>query len=178
MTLSQNPPKNPIGPFEPNETYSELARDRAIEMIRLAPDHLRSAVQGLSNSQLDTKYKNWTIRQITHHIADSHLNSLVRFKWTLTEDRPVIKAYEEGDWVGLSDAQSGDVEPALALLTGIHAKWVQVLRSMTEQQYSREFLHPQTGDAVSLWTALNSYAWHGRHHTGQIQWLCEQNGWS
>lgn len=132
---------------------------------------------GLSDAQLDTKYRNWTIRQITHHVADSHLNSLVRFKWALTEEQPRIKAYEEGDWVNLLDAQAGDVEPSLLLLDGLHAKWVQVLRSMTRQQYSRTFLHPQSGDSVSLWTALNSYAWHGRHHTGQIHWVRERNGW-
>lgn len=172
------PPDNPAGSFAPEADFSEVVQKQLINTIRHAPGRLRGAVTGLTDEQLDTKYKNWTIRQITHHIADSHLHSIIRFKWALTEDTPLIKAYEEGDWVQLADSTSGDVEPSLALLEGLHKKWVQLLEAMTPEQYARSFKHPQSGETVSLWLAINNYAWHGRHHTAQILWLREVNGWS
>lgn len=172
-----NPPQNPAGPFTLIEAYAERDRARLTETIQQAPAKLREAISGMTDEQLETPYRNWTIRQITHHIADSHLNSIIRFKWTLTEDRPTIKAYEEGDWVQLVDAKHGDVEPSLLLLEGLHSKWVQVLESMNPDQYQRTFLHPQSGEEVSLWHALNNYAWHGVHHTAQILWLKDQYGW-
>ncbi len=175
--MAQQPPDNPAGPFEPVAEYDEQVKDRLIEIVRGTPTQLRQAVTGLSDSQLDTPYKNWTLRPITHHIADSHLHGITRFKWALTEDHPTIKAYEEGDWVQLSDAKSGELKPSLHLLDGLHVKWVQVLQSMTEQHFSRTFHHPQSGESVNLWLALNNYAWHGRHHTAQILWLREQHGW-
>ena len=175
--MSITPPANPAGEFEPIATYNESDKTSLIAAIGRAPAELRRAVEGLSEGQLDTRYRNWTIRQIAHHIADSHLHSVIRFKWALTEECPTIKAYEEGDWVQLEDCRSGKLEPALMLLDGLHAKWTQILESMTADQYQRRFLHPQTGETVDLWLALNSYAWHGRHHTGQILWLREQNNW-
>ncbi len=175
--MTERPPDNPAGPFVPVETYADETKARLIETVRLAPARLREAVSGLSENQLDTRYKNWTIRQIAHHIADSHLHSIIRFKWALTEDHPTIKAYEEADWVQLADAAAGDVAPSLLLLDGIHAKWTQVLDCMTEAQFARTFHHPQSGASVSLWLALNNYAWHGAHHTAQILWLRQQHGW-
>lgn len=171
------PPDNPAGPFVPIGSYDVEVKARLIEEVRLAPAKLREAVTGLGESELDTNYKNWTIRQIAHHIADSHLHSIIRFKWTLTEDHPTIKSYEEADWVQLADTKHGDVLPSLLLLDGIHAKWVQVLESMTEAQFARTFHHPQSGGSISLWLALNNYAWHGKHHTAQILWLRQRNGW-
>lgn len=169
-------PDNPAGEFQPIESYSDADRAALIKEIRTAPGKLREAVAGLSDEQLNTKYRNWTIRQITHHLADSHLHSIIRFKWALTEDHPTIKAYEEGDWVQTAECLNGDLEPALALLDGLHSKWVQLLEAMTADQYARTFHHPQSNESVSLWRALNIYAWHGRHHTGQILWLRERNG--
>lgn len=171
------PPTNPVGKLGPTGSYDESRRTELTATLRDAPAHLRQAVAGLTAQQLDTRYKNWTVRQITHHIADSHIHSYVRFKWTLTENNPLIKAYEERDWVLLDDCQQGDVEPPLALLDGLHAKWVQLLESMTAEQFSRTFFHPQSAETVDLWTALNYYPWHSRHHTGQILWLREQHGW-
>ena len=170
-------PDNPAGEFRPIEKYDEDSRNELAGVLREAPERLRDAVNGLSDSQLETKYRNWTIRQITHHLADSHVHSYIRFKWTLTEDQPTIKAYEEADWVQVEDCKSGAVEPALMLLDGLHAKWVQAIDSMTQEQFARSFVHPQSGETVSLWTALNYYPWHCRHHTGQILWLREKNGW-
>ncbi len=172
------PPANPIGEFSPGEAYSEAAKSQLLEQLRDAPAELQRATSGLTDAQLDTKYKNWTVRQITHHLADSHLHSLIRFKWALTEDNPLIKAYEEADWVKLEDCRRGEIEPALSLLYGLHAKWVQLAESMAEDQFRRTFRHPQSGETVDLWTALNYYAWHGRHHTGQIDWLGEQYSWN
>jgi uncharacterized damage-inducible protein DinB len=175
--MTQAPPDNPAGPFEAVETYDEIAKTQLFDNIRQAPSRLKEAVAGLTDSQLDTLYKNWTIRQIVHHIADSHVHSYVRFKWALTESNPTIKAYEEADWVLLDDCKLGRIEPSLALLDGLHAKWVQVLESMTPELFFRTFVHPQTGETVRLWTALNYYPWHSRHHTGQILWLRDQHGW-
>jgi uncharacterized damage-inducible protein DinB len=175
--MTAEPPDNPAGPFVLVESYDEVAKRRFIETIHQAPSRLRDAVSNLADSQLDTLYKNWTVRQIVHHIADSHVHVYIRFKWALTEDNPTIKAYEEADWVLLNDSKLGAVEPSLALLDGLHAKWVQLIESMTQQQFARTFLHPQSGETVDLWSALNYYPWHSLHHTGQILWLREQHGW-
>ena len=175
--MADSRPLTPAGAFEPIEKFDERTCQQLIEIIRVAPDRLRQAVQDLGEPQLETVYKNWSVRQITHHIADSHLHSIIRFKWALTEDHPTIKAYEEADWVQLNDSKHGDIEPALVLLAAIHAKWVQVLEMMTSDQYARTFHHPQSDRSISLWTALNNYAWHGRHHTGQILWLRNHYGW-
>ena len=171
------PPDHPIGPFSPTETFDMAKRHQLTQIIRDAPRALRDAVDGLRENQLDTRYKNWTIRQIAHHIADSHVHSYIRFKWALTEPTPTIKAYEEADWVLLEDCRVGAVEPALAMLEGLHAKWAQVLESMTPEQFSRAFVHPQSGETVDLWNCLNYYPWHAQHHTGQILWLRQQHGW-
>jgi len=170
-------PQNPAGALAPEENYGLQRRDAFIAVIEAAPSALRSAVAGLSEAQLDTRNRNWTIRQIVHHLADSHVNSYIRFKWALTEDLPTIKAYDEGRWAALEDARTGTVQAPLALVEGLHACWVQLLRSMTESQFARSFLHPETGKSISLRAALCYYAWHCRHHTAQITWLRAQRGW-
>lgn len=171
------PPDNPAGPFERTEDWSQSAQQVLMDAIEKAPSQLQQAVLGLTESQLDTLYKNWTIRQIVHHLADSHLHSYIRFKWTLTEEQPTIKAYEEADWVLLADSKHGDITPSLHLLGALHLKWVQLLKTMDEVAFARTFVHPQSGETVSLWTALTYYPWHARHHTAQILWLREQNAW-
>jgi uncharacterized damage-inducible protein DinB len=171
-------PQNPAGAFAPEDNYAPKRRDEFIAVIEAAPMAVLAAVTRLSEAQLDTRYRNWTIRQIVHHMADSHVNSYIRFKWTLTEERPTIKAYDEGRWAALDDSRTGDVRAPLALLAGLHARWAQLLRSMTEAQYARSFLHPETGQTVSLNAALCYYAWHCKHHTAQITWLREQQGCS
>ncbi len=170
-------PQNPAGEFVPEEKVTSEGRAQLIGDLEKAPITLRQAVGGLSEKQLDTRYRNWTIRQIVHHIADSHVNSYVRFKWTLTEERPTIKAYDEGRWAALADARAGDIQAPLALLEGLHAQWVQLLCSITPEQFARGFTHPETGKSFSLNAALCYYAWHGKHHTAQITWLREQHGW-
>jgi DinB superfamily len=171
------PPQYPAGPLVLEDGYDPARRAELIAVIEAAPANLRRAVAGLTEAQLDTRYKNWTIRQIVHHLTDSHVNSYVRFKLTLTEDRPTIKPYFEDRWVALEDARTGDIAIPLALLECLHAGWVQLLRAMTEAQFARSYFHPESGETVSLKAALSSYAWHCGHHTGQITWLREQNGW-
>jgi uncharacterized damage-inducible protein DinB len=170
-------PQYPAGPLELEDHYGPQRRGELIAVIEGAPAVLRRAVSGLSDGQLDTRYRNWTVRQIVHHLADSHVNSYVRFKWALTEEQPTIKAYHEDRWVALEDSRAGAVGAPLALLDGLHACWVQLLRVMSEEQFARSFLHPQSGEVVSLNAALGYYAWHCRHHTGQITWLREQHRW-
>ena len=169
-------PQYPVGPAPAGDLFTPAQREEFIAQIEKAPGNLRTALAGLNDAQLDTKYKNWTIRQIANHLADSHLNSLVRFKWTLTEETPSIKAYDDGAWSKLPDAVSGELGPALLLLEGIHQKWVRLLRAMTEEQFSRSFIHPD-GRKISLSRALCIYSWHCRHHTGQVLWLRDEKGW-
>jgi uncharacterized damage-inducible protein DinB len=129
-------------------------------------------LQGLTEEQLNTKYKNWSIKQIVNHLADSHVNSYVRFRWTLTEATPTIKAYDENLWSDLPDAKNGNLEPSLTMLDGIHQRWVRLFRSMTDEQFGKAFIHPD-GRTITLTRALGIYAWHCRHHTGQVLWLRE-----
>jgi hypothetical protein len=171
------PPQNPAGEFVAEQNVDRERRAELIAIIEKAPANLRKAVAGLSNEQLNTRYRNWTIRQIVHHLPDSHVNSYIRFKWALTEEQPTIKAYYEDRWAALEDSRMGDIQAPLALLEGLHARWLPLLRSMTEPQFARSFIHPETGQSVSLNGALCYYAWHCRHHTAQIKWVREQHGW-
>lgn len=167
------PPDNPAGEFEPVDAFDAVLKAELIEVIRAAPTRLREAVLGLSEDTLDTRYRNWTIRQIVHHIADSHIHSYVRFKWTVAEDHPTIKPYAEGDWAVLTDSVTGPVEPSLSLVEGLHGRWTGLLDAMSDDDFGRTFFHPESNEDVSLWHALQYYAWHGRHHTAQIEWLLE-----
>ncbi len=170
-------PQYPAGPPVPEDYYSPSRRAELIAVLEGAPATMRRAIAGLSEEQLDTRYRNWTIRQIVHHVADSHANAYVRFKLALTEEKPTIKPYLEDRWVALADSRTGDIAAPLALLDGLHMGWVQFLRMLSEEDFSRTFFHPETGKVVSLHTALGSYAWHCGHHIGQITWLREQKGW-
>lgn len=168
------PPENPAGEFVKCTRLPPGQIASLIDELSAAPARVRTAVAGLSDGQLDTRYRNWTIRQIVHHIADSHINSYVRFKLALTEDRPTVKPYFEDRWVALPDSYCGDVAPAVALLDALHLRWAQLLRSLSHEQFSREFHHPASIEPIALDDALNYYVWHGRHHTAQILWLRER----
>jgi uncharacterized damage-inducible protein DinB len=165
------PPQFPAGPFVPPDTHGDAERDAWIGEIERAAAHVRDVVSGLTTRQLDTTYRNWTIRQIVHHLADSHLNSYVRFKLALTEDRPTIKPYDESRWSQLADARRADIAPSLHLLDGLHARWGHLLRSLTPDEFERSFYHPESRETLPLWRALAYYVWHARHHTGQITWV-------
>ena len=163
-------PRYPIGPFQWSGVATAAERAVWIEEIAQAPAQLRSAIAGLTEPQLDTPYRagGWTIRQVAHHLADSHINSYVRFRLALTEESPTIKPYDEKRWAELPDALSGPVEPSLALLEALHARWVRLLRSLSPGDWDRVFIHPEHGAPSSLSRTLAVYAWHGRHHIAQI----------
>jgi hypothetical protein len=167
----------PVGQYTPVEAPTAAERDEFIREIEAMPARMREAVAGLSDEQLDTPYRpgGWTVRQVAHHVPDSHLNSFVRFKWGLTEDAPRIKTYEEKLWAELPDARMG-VEVSLALLDALHERWAFLLRAMTEADYAREIEHPEWG-RMTLGNMLGLYAWHSRHHVAHIASLRERMGW-
>ena len=159
----------PIGKFNYTPAESKAERDRRIAVIAALPAKLRAAVTGLTEAQLDTPYREggWTIRQVIHHVPDSHMQSYSRFKLALTEDGPAIKAYDESAWAKLPDS-AGPIEPSLALLEGLHARWTSLLRAMTDEQWQRNYLHSEMGK-VPLEKALALYVWHGEHHHAHIR---------
>jgi uncharacterized damage-inducible protein DinB len=142
------------------------------------PAKLRAAVAGLTAAQLDTPYRpgGWTVRQVVHHVPDSHINAYVRFKLALTEDVPVIKPYDESEWAKLPDTSSTPIEVSLNLLEALHERWVRLLQAMNEAEFARQFRHPEIG-TMSLGTYLAGYSWHGKHHVAHITRLRERMGW-
>ena len=168
----------PLGKFSYEGTPTEEQKQKYMNDIEQAPANLRAALKGLSDQQLDTPYRpqGWTLRQVAHHLPDSHLNAYVRFKLALTEDAPTIKPYAEDRWAQLADTQTTPVEVSLTLLDALHTRWVRLLRSLKVEDWRRTFRHPQLGE-VSLGKNLVLYAWHGRHHVAHITGLRERNGW-
>jgi len=149
-----------------------------INDIANAPVLLRTAIAGLTEEQLDTVYRpgGWTLRQVVHHVADSHVNAYIRFRWALTEENPVIKDYDEKSWAHLPDACLAPVDLSLALLEALHARWVLLLRSLSEEDMTRSVVHPENG-TMSVDDFLRIYAWHGRHHAAHITSLRERMKW-
>jgi uncharacterized damage-inducible protein DinB len=168
----------PIGKFSYDGHLSEDQKRAFLDDIAQTPKYLRAAVQGLSEAQLDTPYRQggWTVRQVVHHVPDSHLNSYVRFKLALTEDEPTIKPYAEDRWAQLADTQATPVEVSLTLLESLHDRWVRLLRSLTQDEWNRTFRHPEAG-AMNLEKTLALYAWHGRHHVAHVTALRKREGW-
>ncbi|HET6795982.1 MAG TPA: putative metal-dependent hydrolase [Gemmatimonadales bacterium] len=169
----------PVGRFTYDGVADPAKQRRWIDEIESAPDHVRTAVAGLSRDQLDTPYREqgWTVRQVVHHLPDSHLNAYTRFKLALTENVPIIKPYEEALWAELPDGRSGPIEPSLALLQALHQRWVMLLRQVSPAEFSRRFMHPEQGREVELNEMLAMYAWHGRHHVAHITSLRRRMGW-
>lgn len=170
------PPIFPVGPYAPERPVSPARRAELIDEVAAAPGVFADSVRALTDAQLDAPYVNWSARQIVHHVADSHTNCLTRFKWALTEDHPTIKAYDETAWADLPDARA-DVALGLALLSAVHAKWDALLRRMGDADFARTFHHPETNEDLRLDEVLPLYAWHARHHSGQIAWLRQHHGW-
>ena len=170
----------PVGRFQFDGDISQHAREQRIGEIAAAPAHLRSAVAGLSPAQLDIPYRpgGWTVRQVVHHVPDSHLNAYTRIKLALTEDEPTIKPYEEARWAELADGRTGPVEPSLTLLQVLHHRWVLLLRSLGPEDFRRRFRHPEHGRLIELDESVAMYAWHGRHHVAHIASLRRRMGWS
>ena len=169
----------PIGKFKWEGDHTNEQRQKFIEEIAGTPASVRAAVEGLSQEQLETPYRpgGWTVRQVVHHLADSHLNSYVRFRLALTEDEPTIKPYHEDKWAELEDARTAPLEVSLALLESLHTRWVMLLKSLNDEDFARAFRHPDLG-VVSLDKSLGLYAWHGRHHVAHITGLRERMGWN
>jgi len=172
-------PRFPIGEFKYSGPSGERERGERIDRIAAAPALLRSAVAGLSTEQLDTPYRTggWTVRQVIHHVPDSHLNAYTRFKLALTEPSPTIKPYQEARWAELSDSRSAPVELSLDLLDALHRRWVLVLRQVREGEWSRTYFHPEQKREVTLDEVLALYAWHGEHHAAHITTLRRRMGW-
>jgi len=168
----------PVGRFQRPTTLSETERRTAIDSIAATPANLRAAVRGLDDAQLDTPYRpdGWTVRQVVHHVPDSHANAYIRFKWALTEDTPTIKAYDEAAWAKLDDSRTTPIETSLTLLDALHDRWVRILNAMSDADFSRQLRHPENGP-MTLDQMLALYEWHGRHHVGHIASLRARNGW-
>ncbi len=171
-------PRYPIGRFIAPETFDAVRRTGFIAEIDAAPAVLRRAVEGLTDAQLDTPYRvgGWTVRQVVHHLPDSHLNAYLRCKLALTEDRPMIKTYEEARWAELPEAKSSPIEPSLDLFEALHRRWVAGLRPLPEAAFARTLRHPELG-VMPVDRVLALYAWHGRHHTAHITALRARMGW-
>src|SRR5205807_5268645 len=171
-------PRYPIGKFSFEGPLSHDQRIEFLEDIEQAPARLKAAVKGLTAQQLDTPYREggWTVRQVVHHVPDSHLNAYTRCKLALTESEPKIRDYDEARWADLADTRDTPVEVSLALLEALHRRWVILWRGLQEQDFSRTYQHPQSG-VTSLQQALAQYAWHRAHHVAHITWLRQRMGW-
>ena len=168
----------PIGRFDFKQVVTPDQYPRLIEEIAAAPARLRDAVRGLDETQLDTPYRpgGWSVRQTVHHLADSHMNSFMRWRLALTEPEPTIRPYDQAAWGELADSRIAPVELSLHLVENLHARWVVLLKTLSDADLARSFRHPELG-VVRLDTNLALYAWHGRHHTAHITRLRERNGW-
>lgn len=168
----------PIGKFVEDPDVTPEKRKRWIEEIAAAPGVLRAAVARLTPEQLDTTYRpgGWTVRQVVHHLADSHVHVYVRFRLALTESEPTVKGYDAAAWAELFDARTGPIEASVALFDAVHQRWVLLLRSMTAADFARAFRRPDS-QVVTLDRALQMYAWHARHHVAHITTLSERMGW-
>ena len=176
--MNATDPRYPIGKFEPKDAYSKEDVSEFIQRIKALPSKVEKAVHGWTDAQLDTPYREggWTVRQVVHHVADSHMNAYIRFKWTLTENSPLIKAYNEKAWAETPETKA---PPSLSIdfLKTLHAKWVVLLDGLPTEALAREFTHPDTGKQVRIDRLMGLYAWHGDHHLAHISALKQKMGW-
>ena len=175
MTTDQ---RFPTGKFHAPAAYTDESRANAVTAIAALPANVRKAVAGLTDAQLDTPYRDggWTVRQLVHHLADSHANAYIRMKFARTEDKPTVKAYDEAVWAELPDAKSGNVEWSLAILDGLHARWSMLLRSFSAADFARIWIHPEHGERTLDWM-VELYSWHCTHHTAHITELRKNKNW-
>lgn len=170
----------PVGPFAYRGPQSPEQRSACIDRVAATPAAIRRAVEGLADAQLDTPYREggWTVRQVVHHVPDSHLNAYTRFRLALTEPTPTIRPYLEHRWAELPDARAAPIGVSLALLEALHARWVLLLRSLAPADWALRYHHPEHGREWTLDEVLAMYAWHGEHHTAHITRLRERMGWT
>ena len=171
--------KYPIGKFDCPNNITKEQIESWISILEHFPNRLENLIKNLSDSQLDAVYrpKGWTIRQVIHHLSDSHQHSYIRFKWALTEEKPAIKAYNEQDWAELLDAKTAPIEMSLNHIKAIHYKLVYLLKALTEDDLDKSFIHPETNDEVALKHNIGIYAWHSNHHYAHIENLIKRNNW-
>ena len=173
----------PIGLEEESNVYNDIYGDalkfKLLNDIKMLPSVLESAVQNLNTEQLQTSYRpgGWTVHQLIHHVADSHINAFIRFKLALTEDNPVIKPYDQEAWATLTDTINLPINISLTLLHALHARWYQLMKDMTEDEWQRTIYHPERKRKLTLWELLKSYSWHSLHHTAHITRLRERMKW-
>jgi uncharacterized damage-inducible protein DinB len=168
----------PIGKFIPQDSYIHEELQQLISQIKTLPDRLASAIASFSVQQYATPYRDggWTVQQLIHHMADSHMNAYIRFKWALTEDTPLIKAYDEKRWAETNEV-AADAQLSIALLTALHAKWVVLLQTLSATDLAKSFIHPETKIEIRLNRLTALYAWHGNHHLAHITSLKERMKW-
>lgn len=168
----------PIGKYEAKTALTSVERAEAITQIAETPKRMRDAVGGLSGGQLDTPYRpgGWTVRQLAHHVPDSHMNAYTRLKLALTESEPTVKPYEEGLWAELPDSRQTSVEVSLALLEFLHLRWDILMRALQPEDFARRLRHPVNG-VMTVDNLVHHYAWHGRHHVAHITSLRQREGW-
>jgi hypothetical protein len=178
MTKTAEDLRYPIGRFRAVMPVTSELRSAAIDAIAGLPERMRAAVAHLNDDQLDTQYRpdGWTVRQVVHHVADSHVNALIRLKLALTEETPTIKPYDEKAWALLADMRL-PVDASLAIIDGVHARWVALYHAMTPEDFERSFTHPELGAQLSLDWQLQNYAWHSHHHLAHITELRRAKGW-
>lgn len=171
-------PRYPIGQYEP-KPYSEEQKEEWLVDIRFLPQALENAVANLDEQQLQTPYREggWTVHQVVHHVADSHMNAYIRFKLGVTEENPTIKPYEEKLWATTKDVENLPINISLTLLFALHQRWYEFLKYFTDADWQRTVIHPEHQKTFTLWHLLGMYAWHCRHHTAHITNLREQKGW-
>lgn len=169
----------PIGHFECPKEITKAQIEEWIEVLESLPKRLTTLVGNLSQEQLETPYRpeGWTVRQVIHHIGDSHHNSYTRFKWTLTEDTPIIKAYEEKEWSKLFDTKSAPIELSLTYIAALHAKLVYLLKGLNDDDLAKQYIHPDGNVAVSVAENIGKYAWHSNHHFAHIEGLLKRKNW-
>ncbi len=168
----------PIGKYQP-QPFSEKQLKEWLIDIQFLPQHLENAVLNLDDQQLSTPYRDggWTVKQVVHHVADSHINAFIRFKLGLTEENPAIKPYLEAEWARLPDTQNLPVNVSLTLLHALHTRWLEVLKNIKAEEWDRTVFHPEHKKEMTLWFLLGMYAWHSRHHVAHITSLRERKGW-
>ncbi len=173
-----NDPRYPIGKFEP-KPFSKEQKEKWLADIKFLPEELERSILNLDEAQLNTPYRDggWTLRQVVHHVADSHMNAYTRFKLGLTEDSPTIKPYDENAWSLLADIETVPINVSLTLLHALHQRWYAAIKDLPDADWERTVVHPEGNRKPSLWHFLGMYAWHGHHHTAHITSLRESRGW-
>ena len=178
MSSATIDPRYPTGKYEP-QPFSNKQKEGWLNDIKFLPELLENSILNLDEAQLHTPYREggWTVHQLVHHVADSHINAYCRFKLGLTENNPTIKPYEEKEWAHLDDVKNLPVNISITLLHALHSRWYEALRNLPDESWNRTVFHPEHKKQLTLWHLLGLYAWHGKHHVAHITELRSRNNW-